>query len=276
MIRYIMEHTLETLNKDLYPWFFRHLEVCDVIAFAHATRYAYSAFLKYLRTWYSTDGICLFDLYRFSNFSKQVYLRDLIDIVCHDNTKSRLLHGMAQQMTHDTQVTAFWAAIKMRAPANVKVMLKWIDPGYGNNEPLRHACVHNHPEIVKVLLEDPRTRPYSRVLIQLNGCTWREEIMHMLLRDARFYTVDLTYAMELAIKYDDNVAFKAMFETNDNSKNITPYMFMFAIMWNRVKMIKLMVPRMDTESINRRLRWDKMTEKVRSILTAELIKRAAV
>lgn len=263
---------LETLNKDLYPWFFTYLGAIDAFSFAHSSRYAYGAFLTYLRATYTHCGVCSFDIYRFNNFSLRVYLRDLIDTVCRVSTKVRLLQGMSQRMTHETRVSTFWTAIKMRTPANVKVMLKWIDPGYGNNEPLMHACAHNQPEIVKVLLEDPRiTLSHSNVLRHLDGSTSRAEIMHMLLRDARSWDTDIEYAIELAIKYDDYVAFKMMMHSRH--KVITPYTGFSAIMRNRVRMIKLLALLMETEQIDLRLRQDKMTDNVRMILQSELNKR---
>ena len=77
-----MAYTLETLNKDLYPWFFDKLEACDIIAFAHAYKYAYRAFLKYIAECLGQMGVS-FNL--------------LVHLYC-DNTKSRLLEGIFRRM----------------------------------------------------------------------------------------------------------------------------------------------------------------------------------
>jgi hypothetical protein len=242
-----MEQTLETLNKDLYPWFFGKLEACDVIAIAHTSKYAYRAFLKYIADCLSRMGVS-FNL--------------LAHLYC-DNTKPHLLEGIFRRMDNRTREVAWMLVYRSLAPDNMKVLLRWVDPNLYYNGALRFACERCAPDCLRVLLDDTRLLSYQDILHDIASRPFDHygDVMRMLLRDERFQQ-PLHVAISYAFMYD-MVAFKMMV-CKDEALRLHHSLFMRSCSENKTEFIKIMIPYAGSEDLQSVLKC-KLTKPVREL-----------
>jgi hypothetical protein len=281
-----MAHTLETLNKDLYPWFFKYLGPFDAYMFACSTPYAYNAFLKFVRvliTGFDIEDysdhtkISLQDAHmrmktRFNqcNYESEMrpYVWDLISVVCRSNTSSRLLDGMMRLVVQPTRDFALTMCVRVRCPNNVKVMLKWADPMCMIAKQQDNTCTCKYTEIIATLLKYPRL--HDRIY-RMSACSLHAQVISTLLCDKRCH-VNMHYAMFLAIEYNNIDAFQLTLHDTTICMHVPFDLFIYASDKNYYKFIEVMIPHVRTLDI-KGLMSIGCTSTITQILQSELKKR---
>lgn len=255
---------LETLNKDLYPWFFDRLVGPDIFAFAHTNKYAYRAFLKYLND-------CMNSMSMGIGF-------DLLVCLYYDNTKSRLLEGIFRRMSSEMREKAWQLVYRSLAQNNVRVLLRWVDPNILNMGALKFACNRGCVDTLRVLLDDPRLLTYNDALYDVEYRAGKHpgsygDIMRMLLRDKRFQK-PFHAAINFALSYGDIVAIKMMIG-KAKALPMRHSLYQRACSENKTEFIKIMIPYVSIESIRSVLNTT-ITKPVRAMLLLELSNRMHV